>query len=89
MKTIKNLTSRPLKIRLGGGKTLHLGPWKTGQVSDAAAADASVRKLVDGGEVEIVGEGAAAAGEPSGPSGVQESTHGHRQSTVVRPKGNR
>jgi len=89
MKTLKNLTSRPLKIRLGGGKTLHLGPFKTGQVADAAAGDASVRKLVDAGEVEIVGEAAGGGNEPAGPSGVQESTQGHRQNTLVRPKGNR
>jgi len=89
VKTIVNKTLKPLKIHLPGGKTLHLGAMKSGTISDSAAEEASVRKLVKAGEVEILGEEghASGAGESAGP--VPEATHGHPPTTVVLPKGNR
>lgn len=89
MKTLRNLTHRALKVRLGGGKTLFLGPHKVGQVADQAAEEASVQRLVAAGEVEIVGDGAAAGPGGDAVSESQESTHGHPQATMIRPKGNR
>jgi hypothetical protein len=88
MKTIRNKTHRPIKIRLPGGKLLHLGPAKTGQVSDQASELASFRKHVEDGEIEILGEGESGSATGSNQV-VQESTHGHAQPTVVLPKGNR
>ena len=89
MKTIANKTRKPLKIRLPGGKTLHLGPLKSGQISDQAADDDSIRRLVKAKEIEIVGEAGHghAAGESAG--SVPEASHGHPPTTVVLPKGNR
>jgi hypothetical protein len=90
MKTIVNRTHKPLKIRLHGGKVLHLGPAKSGQIGDDAADEPGVRRLVEAGEVEILGDGAhpgqAAPGAVSAP---HEATHGHTPTTVVLPKGNR
>ncbi len=89
MKTIVNRTRRPLKIQLQGGKVLHLGPGKTGQVSDQTTERVSFRKLVKDGDIEVQGEGEATM-DPSGASQtLSESTHGHHQTTVVHPKGNR
>ncbi len=90
MKTIANRTHRPLKIRLRGGKVLHLGPGKSGQIADDAADEPPVRRLIDSGEVEIVGEGSShVAGGAGQPSAGQEATHGHAPNTLVVPKGNR
>ena len=88
MKLVRNRTRRPLKIRLAGGKVLHLGPAKTGQVSDDSVVRASIRELVESGQLEIVGEGQvdAAANSPLSP---QESTHGHHSPSVVPRRGNR
>ncbi len=90
MKTIVNKTHKPLKIRLHGGKVLHLGPARTGQITDEAAGEPAVRRLVDSGDVEIAGEGAHAGAPAQGTTSTpHEATHGHTPTTVVLPKGNR
>jgi len=89
VKTIVNKTLRPLRIRLPGGKTLHLGSMKSGQISDQAAEDETLRKLVQGGSVEILGDASHASGTGGGTGAVPEATHGHPPTTVILPKGNR
>jgi hypothetical protein len=89
MKTIRNKTVKPLRIALPGGKTLHLGPGKSGQVSDKALERAATRKLLKAGEIEIVGGEGPAQAAGDGSAGAHRSTHGHRQSRVVMPKGDR
>jgi hypothetical protein len=89
MKTIRNKTIKPLRIGLPGGKTLHLGPGKTGQVSDKALERAATQKLLEADEIEIVGGEGPAQGAEDGSAGAHGSTHGHRQSRVVMPKGDR
>lgn len=89
MKTIVNKTPKPLRIHLPGGKTLHLGPMKHGQISDQAAEEDSVRKLVKAGEVEIQGEAEQGPAMDGGAGSVHEATHGHPPTTMVLPKGNR
>ncbi len=89
MKTVRNKTNEPIKIPLEGGKVLHLGPRKTGQVSDQALDRAAVRKLIDDGRLEIVDAGSGATPGEAGGNAVHESTHGHPQPTQVMPKGNR
>jgi hypothetical protein len=89
MKTIQNKTAKPLKIHLAGGKVLHLGPHKTGQVADNATEQPSLKRRIDAGEVSVLGEGGPvdAAGEASGPR--HETTHGHHSPTVAHRRGNR
>jgi hypothetical protein len=53
---IKNKTNRPLSISLPGGKTLHLGPRKKGQIAANAVDHPPVKKLVEAGEIEIADE---------------------------------
>lgn len=89
MKTIHNKTLRPIRIQLHGGKVLHLGSAKSGQISDEAAQEGAVQRLVKAGEIEILGEGPPAQSGGEGPGGPHEATHGHPQSTIVLPKGNR
>ena len=61
MKAISNKTQRPLSIPLPGGKTLHLGPGNTGQISSKAVDDPRLKKLVDAGELEVIDEHAPPA----------------------------
>jgi hypothetical protein len=57
VKTISNKTRRPLSVPLPRNKTLHLGPGKTGQIASEAADHPPLRKMVEAGEIEILGEG--------------------------------
>jgi len=89
MKTIRNKTAAPLRIPLPGGKTLHLAPAKTGQVADKAVEHPGMRKLLEDGKIEIIGEGASGQRATAEGSTVPTSTHGHHPTTVVMPKGDR
>lgn len=89
MKAITNKTRKPIKVSLPDGKFLHLGPGKTGQIADRATELPSVKKLVTAGDIEIVDEGAATPSGALKSTGGPSSSHGHAQSSVVRPKGDR
>lgn len=89
MKTILNKTPRPLKVPLPRGKVLHLGPKKSGEIADGAADHAPLAKLVEAGELEILGHGISTdPGRPSsGP--VHASTHGHHPASNSHNRGDR
>ena len=89
MRTIRNTTRQPLRISLPGGKVLHLGPAKTGQVSDDALERGALRKMLQSGAIEIIGEDAGRTQAGEEPAALNESTHGHHPPTVILPKGNR
>jgi hypothetical protein len=90
MKMVHNTTRQPVRIPMPGGKVLHLGPDKNGQISDHALEAPAVKRLLDAGTIEVLEEDHA-AGEGAGASGERphESTHGFPQPTVVTPRGNR
>ncbi len=89
MKTIKNRTRLPIKVPLPGGKVLHLGPLKVGQVADEALVRAAVQSMLQAGTIEILGAGAHAPGPGTVASAPHEETHGHHASKPARPRGNR
>ena len=89
MHTIINKTPKPIRVPLPGGKTLHLGPGKAGQVSDPATRHPPLKKLVEDGQLEVLGHREGGDGHPGPEPQVNESTHGHHPTTVVKPKGNR
>lgn len=89
MLTIRNKTLQPLRLHLPGGKVLHLGVAKTGQVSDDAREEASFKALLEAGKIEIVGESHHPMGGGGSGNAPHASTHGHGPTSVVRPKGDR
>lgn len=89
MKVIRNTTPQPVKVPLPGGKVLHLGPARTGQIADQAVDHAAFRRLLDEGVVEIVGERTHGTFAGDEASVLNTSTSGHHPPTVVTPKGNR
>lgn len=89
MKTVRNKTHRPLKVHLSRGKTLHLGPLKEGQISVHDVEAVGVQRLVEAGELEIVGEGSQAVEGPSPSAGTHADTHGHHPNTAVPKRGDR
>jgi len=80
MRTIRNCTAKPLKVRLRGGKVLHLGPGKTGQISDPDLERPAVKKMIEAGEIEALGTDQH-PDEIGGDSPPPESTHSRRPAT--------
>jgi len=93
MRTIVNKTTRPLRVPLPGGKVLHLGPKKSGQIADPAAEHPALRKLVEAGDIVIQGEGGAEAegseGSPAPDAVRSEGTHGMGKTNVMHRRGQR
>lgn len=86
MPAVSNKTNRPLGVPLPGGKTLHLGPGKVGEITPRAARDPRLRKLVEAGEIEIVEESRSTAAA-TGRNKYRSSEH--RQSPVGHRGGDR
>jgi hypothetical protein len=89
MKTILNKSRKPIRVPLPGNKVLHLGPLKIGQIADQHAQAPGVQRLLQKGDIEIVGEAAHPEGGDGSGATAHERTHGHKPPTVVLPKGNR
>ena len=71
---IKNNTRRPVKVPLPGGKRLFLSPNGVGQIMPKDADHPPVKKLIDAGDVEIIGGGRTkGAGDLGGSGGVNPS----------------
>ena len=89
MKLVRNKTSLPLRVPLGRGKVLHLGPGQTGQVADEAPSLPGMAKLIKAKKLVVTGADEddlepVGAGTP-----LREHAHGHAQATRIAPKGNR
>lgn len=89
MKTVINKKKAPIRVPLPQGKTLHLGPLKSGQIRDEAARYEKLQKLVKAGDIEIVEGGEHGNVAASSSAAPHESTHGHGKSTFRQTKGNR
>jgi hypothetical protein len=89
MKTLINKSHKPIRIPLPGGRTLFLGPGKSGQIADRHAALPAVARLIDEGTVVLADEAAHADAAGSGGGQEHQSTHGHAPVKVVRPRGDR
>lgn len=72
---ILNKTKLPLQVSLPGGKKLRLGPGRVGQISPKAADHPPVKKLIDSGDIEVVGAGRSqgTGGGTTGPGGSQNN----------------
>ncbi len=89
MPAVSNKTQRPLSVPLPGGKTLHLGPGKTGQISAKAVENPRLKKLVDAGEIEIVDEDTRPTAGPGGGKRGRTSMHGRTSGSGSRRSGDR
>ena len=89
MKAIRNTTLEPLRVPLGGGKVLHLGPGQTGHVADDALQSPAVRRLIESGAVAPAGEEGHPGEFAEGQELPREFAHGHVHGNKVFPSGNR
>jgi hypothetical protein len=87
--TVNNKTRKPLNVPLPGGRTLHLGPGKTGQISSNAVEHAGLKQLVDAGEIEILDESPRSTDGPGGSKNRRTSIHGHTSGSAIRRSGDR
>ena len=85
---ISNKTKRPLRVPLPGGKKLHLGPGKTGQISHKAVDHPPLKKLIDAGEIEVLDSGRSQGTGSSEGTGVS-SSRGSSSTGGVRHTGDR
>jgi len=85
---VTNKTNRPLRVPLPGGKTLHLGPGKSGQISSKDAQHGALQKLVADATIELVDEETHDAQGGAGRRGGSLSG-GHARGTASRRSGDR
>ena len=88
MRTIRNRTTRPLRVPLHQGKTLHLGPLQEGQIATQDVDHPGVLRLVEAQEIEILGGAQGTPQEQQGPS-VHEDPVGHHPDLTVKHRGDR
>lgn len=89
MRTISNKTQKPLSVPLPRGKTLHLGPGKTGQISSQAIEYPPLKKLVDAGEIAIADETSQGSSGAPGTQNRRASSRGYASGGVGRRSGDR
>ena len=88
MKAVRNTTPKPVRVPLHGGHVLHLGPFKTGQVSDHDAERPSLRRLVERGDIAFLDD-AGDEETPSTPSAGRVSESGRPQRKAAFLAGGR
>lgn len=89
MKVIRNTTQAPLRVPLGGGRVLHLGPGQSGSVADDAPQSPAIARLIKARKLELVGAEGASPEAAASDGAPREFAHGHSHPTRVFPKGNR
>lgn len=89
MMTITNKTQRPVSVPLPRGKTLHLGPGKNGHISSKDVEYPQLKKMIDAGEIEVLGEGQEAVDGASGGKQRRGSMHGFGAGGGGRRSGDR
>jgi len=87
MKTVINKTRAPLKVPLPRGKSLHMGPGKSGQIRDEDADHAGLKKLVEAGKLELVEGGHHDAGVAGGTTAPHAATQGLGKANFRQRKG--
>jgi hypothetical protein len=89
MAAVSNKTQKPLSVPLPGGKTLHLGPGRTGQISAKAVENPQLKKLVEAGVIEVVDEDPQRAAGPVGNKRGRGFMVGHSSGSGGRRSGDR
>ena len=89
MAAVTNKTGKPLSIPLPRGKTLHLGPRKSGQISSHDIEHPALKKLVEAGVIEILEEDSGSTGGEGRGTHGRAPTAGHTAGRGARRSGDR
>lgn len=88
MKTVRNCSTRPLKVPLPRGKFLHLGPRNTGSIHPDALERPAVKRMLEAGDLEVVDD--SAARHEGGQAKIgNAATRGYGSGNAFRRKGDR
>lgn len=87
MKTIRNISRRPISVPLPAGRKIFLAPGQGGEIADLAATHAPLVALIEAGELELA-EGAHKGGSSS-PAGAVRSGSGAAAHHPVSKAGRR
>jgi hypothetical protein len=66
MKTVRNMTRKPIKVPLPAGKQLRLGPLKDGTVQDRATTHEGLLRMVAAGTIEVLDGSSSGHGPRAG-----------------------
>lgn len=86
--TVTNKTQKPLGVPLPRGKTLHLGPGKSGEIASNAVDHPPLQALIASGAIEVLGPGVRPANAPGG-AGGGHAREGHTAGGGHRRSGDR
>jgi hypothetical protein len=89
MKVIRNRTQAPLRVPLGAGRVLHLGPGQSASVADDAPQAPAMARMIKARKLELVGTEDASVDTVAAGGTPREFAHGHSHPTRIFPKGNR
>lgn len=89
MKVVRNATQAPLRVPLGRGRFLHLGPGQSGNVADDAPEVPAMAKLIKARKLKVLGDGEEALETVAAGGTPREFAQGHSHPTRIFPKGNR
>ena len=89
MKAIRNTTQAPLRVPLGAGRFLHLGPGQTGSVADDAPEVPALARMIKAKKVQLVGAGEDSVETAAAGRTPHEIAQGHTHPTRIFPRGNR
>jgi hypothetical protein len=89
MKNVSNKTQRPISVPLPRGKTLHLGPGRTGQIASSACDYAPLKKLVDTDQIEILDDRHDVAAGAGGVNTGRSWSAPHASGNASRRSGDR
>ncbi len=89
IKTIRNVTTRPLKVPLPRGKVLFLSPQKTGGIADRAVDHPPLARLVEAGELEVVSNASHTELQKGSPGAVRASNQDAHPERTMRQRGDR
>jgi len=76
-------------VPLPRGKVLFLSPQKTGEIADRAADHPPLARLVEAGELEVLGHGSHVELQKGSPGAVRASNQGTHPERTMRQRGDR
>lgn len=86
---ITNISTRPVKVSLPGGKRLFLGPRISGSITPKTAEFPAVKALIDEGVLELKDPKRAKGKKNSGSGGSMGSSQDGSGSSGMRHTGDR
>lgn len=89
MKSIKNTARRPVVVPLPQGKKLHLAPNQQGQISTHDVDHPPLVKMVEAGDIEILGDGSIPEPMRTNKPGVHEAPQGSHGEVSAHHRGER